>query len=504
MKQKHLLATMKTCLLAAATGTLLFSSCAQDGFDDESFNGSGTVLELASPDANSIKVAASPDGKKQTISWTEIPGANRYQVSLYIKDDMENPVFADSIVKEAAVTADRLDDTFYLFKVTTLDNIPENNKSKGETTEKEFNTFVVPFATIDPSVNPEYADISKYFEENPIPDNAEESIEDDDKTLYFYLVGGQEYTMSSSINFGDHQVELQTFGKGKEGIATITMETGTNFIIMNKFGLNSIDIDASASDANFIKINTPSTEFLKKSDGSNSNYRSLSEIKIAQCNIFGITKSFINNGGGNICFDRIVVNNSIIEISGGTAMFALGNAFPKDLQITNSTLWSKEGHTNFLFQAQGRPKDVADGTTTWTIDHSTLYQIAKGKKMNNNNSGIKGQKTTTMVLTNSILVDTGSNTGNEVNGWLWGQNNSYNEDGSLKNGANVTYANNTYWANEAEAAGWTDSSKGGSDTSGTSLKDNPGFVDPANGDFTPTGAAQVANKTGDPRWYEEQ
>ena len=33
------------------------------------------------------------------------------------------------------------------------------------------------------------------------------------------------------------------------------------------------------------------------------------------------------------------------------------------------------------------------------------------------------------------------------------------------------------------------------------LQTDPAFVDPANGDFTPTGAEQVAKKTGDPRWF---
>ena len=31
---------------------------------------------------------------------------------------------------------------------------------------------------------------------------------------------------------------------------------------------------------------------------------------------------------------------------------------------------------------------------------------------------------------------------------------------------------------------------------------DPAFTDPANGNFTPTGADQVARKTGDPRWWK--
>ena len=39
------------------------------------------------------------------------------------------------------------------------------------------------------------------------------------------------------------------------------------------------------------------------------------------------------------------------------------------------------------------------------------------------------------------------------------------------------------------------------DTSNNALQTDPAFVDAANGNFTPTGADQVARKTGDPRWW---
>ena len=179
----------------------------------------------------------------------------------------------------------------------------------------------------------------------------------------------------------------------------------------------------------------------------------------------------------------------------------MGNGFAGDLQMTKSTLWSKDGHAGFLFQAQGRPKDIINGTTTtsWTIDKCTIYQIGKGKKVNNNNSGIKGQPTTYMTLTNSILVDFASNTGNEVNGWLWGQN----------GGSNATYEKNTYWSAATEGAvvpGWTDASKGLSDQTNTALTTDPGFdaEKVAAGDFTiGAGSDQAKEKTGDPRWLVE-
>ena len=38
------------------------------------------------------------------------------------------------------------------------------------------------------------------------------------------------------------------------------------------------------------------------------------------------------------------------------------------------------------------------------------------------------------------------------------------------------------------------------DMSGTAIEEDPAVKDAANGDFTVSGAAQVTNKTGDPRW----
>lgn len=255
----------------------------------------------------------------------------------------------------------------------------------------------------------------------------------------------------------------------------------------------NVQIDVE-SGADFIKVANVAGEKAKKADGSDSNYTIVENITLKGLTINGLTKSLINNTSGNVVFTKISIDDDVIDFSGSSAVFALGNGYPEDLTITKSTLWSQAGHTGYLFQAQGRPKD-ATGSTSWTIEKSTLYQIAKGKKMNNNNSGIKGQSTTKLTLTESILFETGSNTGNEINGWLFGQNSA---------SPVRTYNKNTYWAGNAEATGWTDSSKTGSDQTGTALTTDPGFKDAANGDFTLSAySAQLSEQTGDPRWFAE-
>ena len=255
----------------------------------------------------------------------------------------------------------------------------------------------------------------------------------------------------------------------------------------------NVQIDVESGD-DFIKVANVAGDKAKKADGSDSNYTIVENITLKGLTIKGLTKSLINNTSGNVVFTKISIDDDVIDFSGSSAVFALGNGYPEDLTITKSTLWSQAGHTGFLFQAQGRPKD-ATGSTSWTIEKSTLYQIAKGKKMNNNNSGIKGQSTTKLTLTESILFETGSNTGNEINGWLFGQNSA---------SPVRTYNKNTYWAGNAVATGWTDSSKTGSDQTGTALTTDPGFKKPAEGDFTLSAySAQLSEQTGDPRWFIE-
>ena len=69
-------------------------------------------------------------------------------------------------------------------------------------------------------------------------------------------------------------------------------------------------------------------------------------------------------------------------------------------------------------------------------------------------------------------------------------------NGRLGNNASANWVSNTYWNS---TTGQVD--QGTYDASGTALTTDPAFVDAANGILTPTGAEQVENKTGDPRWY---
>lgn len=214
---------------------------------------------------------------------------------------------------------------------------------------------------------------------------------------------------------------------------------------------------------------------------------------------FNNLNSCLIKGKEYIVFSDIQVNNCIIGMreNCNAGIFNFDKGYPKNIEVKNSTFWSKgAGHLGYLFNGSGKPGDVSStATTTFTVDHCSMYKIAVNKKANNGGN-IRGKDWTYINLTNSILVDFGSSVGDEITGWLFGQN------ASAANKPNRTYLNNSYFTSGGSVVnGWTDSAKGG-DASGTSLASNPNYKDPENGDFTPQGADQIAEKTGDPRWYK--
>lgn len=268
---------------------------------------------------------------------------------------------------------------------------------------------------------------------------------------------------------------------------------GQSIVASQSLVINGNGAVINASDLGAAFINYPSCTGEKVKKADNSGYYTIVEnITVKDVVIYGLGQSFINNGAGNVLFKKVLVDNSVVEFKGSKTIFALDQGYPEDLKITNSTLWSVDGHKGFLFQAHGKAIDInADYKTSWTIDKSTLYQIAVGKMANNSNT-FKGKPYLVVTLTNSILYNFGSSSGNEVRGWLFGQ---------ASKTPTVTYENNTYWSADGGVAGWTDSSKQGSDQTGTALTTDPYFKDPYNGDFAVEASSDQAQKgTGDQRW----
>ena len=248
----------------------------------------------------------------------------------------------------------------------------------------------------------------------------------------------------------------------------------------------------SAGNTNFIVVQ-PLSEDAPKEGGS---YFAFEPITIENVVVNNHNACLIK-GREKVVIPDIQVNNCVVEMreNCNSGIFNFDGGYPKNIEVKNSTFWSKgEGHKGYLFTiGNAKPADVsADATTSFSVDHCTMYKIAVAKAANNG-SQAKGKSYLHVSLTNSILVDFGTSVGNEIKGWLFGQGST--------NPTRV-YKNNSYFnSNGTIVGGWTNSSKTGYDDSGTSLTTIP-FAASETGNFKVTGAAQKEKETGDPRWLK--
>ena len=129
-------------------------------------------------------------------------------------------------------------------------------------------------------------------------------------------------------------------------------------------------------------------------------------------------------------------------------------------------------------------------TNSWVkFLNSTFYNIAKAGQWANY-GGFSGQKCSCFDVEKCIFVECGNK--QVIRRILAGR--------APSSYASVTTAYNTYmFGGEFESTGGVVDPY---DLSGTAIEETPGFKDAANGDFTISGAAQLANKTGDPRWIK--
>ena len=254
-------------------------------------------------------------------------------------------------------------------------------------------------------------------------------------------------------------------------------------------------IDASALSGAFIKLDGTDAQALNADGTENANYKSVENVTVKNVVIKGLTQPLVRDEQKTLV-GKILVDNSIIELSGSKNVFDFNSkGYPADLTINNSTLWSAAGHTGYLLQTSGRVRDLDSDQASFkqavTITNSTLYQVSVGKQFNNLQG--KGQKSLAFTMKKVIMFNC-TQDGNEVRGWLGGQN---------SNNPTVEYNQNSYWNNGQDQAGWTDSGKQGYDASGTAITGDPLFADAASGDFT-LGEAGYSNqlkaRIGDPRW----
>ena len=487
MKQKQLLATIqshtltngqsrKWCpLVVVACGFFFLGSCADHYDDDESWSSPVRNVTLSSPD--SIKIEPNADGSEMTISWPVVYGSGGYEVQVFdVSDDAE--ALLSMKVDGCSVKMAREEDMNYKIMVRSLGNTSLNNKEAAIAKDTVYSTFSKTFDKI-PS-----GDLYEYFQSKPIPEDATDE-------LNFDLESNGHYTLSKPLEFNYHKVVIRTADKNNH--ATITLGEGANFVVSNNFTLKYVDVDASAT-------TKPLMEAFNYSDAPDSilekpkNYYLIEFVRILNCHITGVVGSLFYDNNKAYGITNFIIKESVIQMTTTTdkikneSWISFQGGGIKDFSVSNSTIYQAgEGNSKYFLRYNNAIRvdrlgwDNTVDHTTITYVNSTFYKVATGQW--SNYSGISNYSIYT--LQNTIWYEC---TDGQIARRIMG-------NGRLGTNSQFISVNNTYWNNGAK----TD--QGNYDTSDTQLETDPGFADPENGDFTPTGADQVAKKTGDPRWF---
>ena len=483
MKRNHFSLRRKARMLSAfAVGALLLSSCAQDGFEDESWRSDVTNITLSSPTSEDITIEASADGAQTVISWSVVRGAGGYICTVTDVTDTNNPTIVDdiqdSLIDRCQIAVTREVDHNYTFSIRTAGNDELNNTEAAETTLVTFNSFTTAIGTI-----PEGSDITEYINSNPMPDDAITT------EMAYDLVAGGEYTMSGSIDFGNKRVQLRTTDPNNP--ATVTLTANASISTSTGMSIKNVNFNCSASTDPFIAYSeTPDESILGVISGTQAYYDIQQSLLLENCQVTGVNNYFIYDNNVKYCLGTAIINDCVVQLTGAevTGVIRFQGGFINNLTIENSTFYGTEGaDANYFVQYNNSGRCDRGGYTTNSITYSncTFYNVANSGQWGNYN-GFAGRNTSYWNMTNCIFINCGSN--QITRRFLAGRQGT----------ANRNFANNTYMYDGAFES--TDGIVSGYDESATAIESDPMFADPANGDFTVGGSEQKSKRTGDPRW----
>jgi hypothetical protein len=476
-------------LLLLGAVTFFFVSCI-DGYDEDKLWSSGVAnAQLESPAAESITVTKGIGS--MTISWPVVYGAGGYQFSLYIVDDPDNPVIVgeeNEVVDGCSVQRELLEDTKYKIVVKTLGNPKYNNKEAVSATEKNWENMLPVYKII-----PDGTNLTDYFAAEPIPESETE--------LCYELEAGGNYTMNGDVPVGTSV----TIRGNKLSHAKLTMTNGS--FVNNGVGfiLKFIDIDYAAFDGSsssaIILMDATPNPSISLTEGGYTLIPSTLPIAIQSCKITGLKYYLFYDNNKKYAIGTFLIKDCIIGLntnSFGNATIRFQSGMVKDMTWTTTTFYNEVAahSSNRIIQiSAGNVTSVKPATEIWangvlTVSNCTFWQMAKGAQSFNSN-GAFGLANDKVSITDCIVVDSGEHASTaSANGFV----RRFRRGNTT---AQFSSGRNSYWYDGAFPPGEVGA---GRDESGTHFETDPQLKDPANGDFTPQGAPQVAARIGDPRW----
>ena len=227
-------------------------------------------------------------------------------------------------------------------------------------------------------------------------------------------------------------------------------------------------------------------------DGSNTQDQAIivrsgsySKILVEDSEIRKYIKGVIYLNQDNTIVNNLTFNNCLIHdiTCNGGDFIDCRNAWVKNLNVTNSTIYNSATNRDFI-----RMDDVSskyESGTNITVDHCTLYNVGYSSYTNNYRVFYVRYAGNVISFTNNIVVEM-----NYMRGFS-----------NLPATSEPTFHNNYYYGSSNLIEPVWESQAIYFDTNGK--VEDPEFADAANGDFTPNKSFVFVYQAGDPRWIKK-
>lgn len=242
----------------------------------------------------------------------------------------------------------------------------------------------------------------------------------------------------------------------------------------------SFSIVTGATDVSLIDLDltgdapTDLTDMLRYTDIGNYN-----SLLVSGCNVHDYARSFLAGNVTDAIIQSITVENCVVTnvLTGGGDFIDFRNSDVFNISVTTSTFNNCAPGRDFF-----RVDDAGTSTQMGLVcnillESCTIYACSNSPsrrllyvRFQNNDIAVK----------NTLITDT------ECEGF----------SDQSRTDENIEFSNNNYF----NAPTFFDSSVPRYDNSGTHKEEDPGYADPANGDFTISNQTILDNQIGDPRW----
>lgn len=476
MRKLHLFSRGKTqigkwtrilsmCLLLVG-----LASCIDGYKDDWEFDSGVYGQQLEAPEK--ITFTPFPDGTSVTIQWDVVMGAGGYEVTFYDVTNPDKPVVIgkeNQFVDGCKVNYTVEEDSRYKVLIKTRGNEIKDNKGSVDASEGAYSTMV------ETTLIPAGTDLTVYFTEHSY-----------EKDQAFELEAGKNYTMSGNINLGAKNITIQ----GNKSEASKVIATGGKFISAGAgIKLKYIDFDLSALQNEFIFYDTPDAS-LPYVPGTTDSYFLFSSAMLKGCKFTGMKNRLLYTVAAKFVVPSFMIDDCIVSTEPAGAIliqFNNGQGYINQLKISNSTFRNTEqGSQRFIQYGNGDVVKSGYANASVTLTNNTWYNISYSQNIASYNMLNKTKDLTTLTVSKNIFVNCGNQ--EVIKRFAAGNAN-------MKR----VCSQNDYWYNGAFPEKEIGSANTG-DESTTYFGVDPGFANPAAGDFTISNAELISAGVGDPRW----